>query len=103
MTSGQVPVWEVSRESVVWVGPISVLINGVAATSNVKFTLLPRYQRPVATDWLAPVVDPGGSGSWGVLAVPVPSAMDQGIWAQITDNPNIPVIEPDEIGWVRRT
>lgn len=103
------PTWRMPRESKEWVGPISVAItvDGVTVPVDqaaVRFAVLPRRTRPNpdGTDWLAPVVEPGGTYI-GVQADPVAGYSELGIWAKVSDDPEIPVLEPDDVGYLVRT
>jgi hypothetical protein len=69
----------------------------------IQFAVLPRPQRPVDTDWTTPVADPDGGSGVGVQALPVTAYVALGIWAKFTDDPNVPVLEPDEVGYLTRT
>jgi hypothetical protein len=101
--------WLVARESKEWVGPITITatVNGGTPVTidpaEIQFAVLPRGQRPVDTDWTAPVADPDGGTAVGVQADPVTAYAAMGIWAKFTDDPNVPVLEPDEIGYLTRT
>jgi hypothetical protein len=107
VTTPTATTWKIPRESKEWVGPITVTItvNGVTTTvdpSEVKFAVLPKGRRPAPTDWAAPIAEPGGDGI-GVQADPAAGYGWFGIWAQITDTPEIPVLEPDDVGHILRT
>lgn len=103
-----VETWKIPRESKEWVGPITVTVDGAVTTTNIKIAILPNGIRPTAPDWKTPDVDPDppatapgamvGPGTTFVLAHGL-----YGIWVQITDTPEIPVIEPGDVGFIRIT
>jgi hypothetical protein len=99
--------WNVARESAEWCGPIVCTFTDSTgqpvAAGVVEFAVLPRDTRPLETDWQAPYVDPDGSGAFGVWLAPVTGYTRLGIWARDTDNPEAPVLEPSDVGYVTRT
>lgn len=58
-----ITVWNLPYESVEWIGPLTVLANGVA-TGNFKVCLLADGVRPIDTDWIDPTPD---GADWGVM------------------------------------
>lgn len=99
--------WRKARESADWVGPIACTLTdrstGLPVPQNVKFAVLPKGTRPAAADWAVPYPDPDGTAGIGVWQGPVDAYQHLGIWAMDTDNPEIPVLEPDDVGWIIRT
>lgn len=97
--------WRVARESAEWVGPVTVTATAAGTPvdpGNVQFAVVADNTRPTADDWAAPYVEPGGT-ALGVWASPVTGYQKLGIWVKITDAPEIPVLEPGEVGWLVRT
>lgn len=99
--------WRIARESVEWVGPITVRVinrrTGRPVAPNVMIAVLPRGLRPSSGDWLTPDPDPDGTGGLGYLTPIVATAQYYGIWAKDVDSSETPVLEPDEVGWLQRT
>lgn len=99
--------WRLTRETAEWAGPIVLSITdgqGVPVTDDViKFAVMPRYHRPTEDDWADPYLDPEGSGALGVLANPVDGYGMYGIWVKVSDDPETPVLQPSEVGWILRT
>lgn len=98
--------WSIARESKEWVGPITVTatVDGEPVDidpASLAFAVLPIQQRPTDTDWTAPVTEPGGTGI-GVQADPTEQPGLYGIWARITDSPEIPVLDPSTVGQIYR-
>lgn len=99
--------WQLPRESLEWVGPIVVTktdaATGEPVTDPVQFAFLQPGQRPEESDWADPYLDPDNTGNLGILAEPVGSRSFWGIWARVQGNPEVPVLDPDTVGWVQRT
>jgi hypothetical protein len=94
----------IPRESTEWVEvDVTVTADGQPVTDPVEFALVPRYTRPTSGDWFAPVADPDGSGKVGIQLDPVTSYGRFGIWVRVTDTPEVPVLEPSDVGWITRT
>lgn len=55
-----IQVWRVAVESSVWVGPLSVMFNGVETTYDWKTQLVLRGDFPDDGDWTDPLDDPLG-------------------------------------------
>ena len=69
-----ITVWDLPYESSEWIGPLTVIVNGVA-TGNFKVCLLADGVRPTVNDWIDPtpdgadygvMYDAKGKGSWRV-------------------------------------
>lgn len=109
MTASVTPVEEISlaREGKEWFAvSITRNVNGTSTPvdpAELQFALLPLGVRPSETDWFTPVVDPDSSGAVGIQLEPVTGEQSLGIWAQITTATERPVLEPREVGYVKRT
>lgn len=100
------PVVKVSREATVWLGPIAVARTDamtIPITEGVSFALLPRGDRPGDDDWADAVVDPAGTGALGLMLEPVDAYGEFGVWVKVTAEDETPVLQPYEVGFVRRT
>lgn len=107
MTTIAVQQWTLPRESNEWVGPIVVTKTdagtGLPVTDPVTFAVLPVGTRPLAGDYHTPVADPDGGSAIGVTAGVVASRGIWGIWAKVTGASEQPVLEPNQVGLIRRT
>jgi len=102
------PVWKFARESTnVFAGPLTLTVtanNTPVDNADVKFAVLPAQQRPIDTDWTAPVANPDtGVGGVGVVLDAVSTAGLYGWWVQVTVSGAVDVLEPPEVAWVART
>lgn len=111
--------WELPRESNEWVGPIDitkyVASTGDPVTDPVKFAVLPAGTRPGRptldptnpANWVAPwadaVVDPDLTGDIGVQPGSVASPGTWGIWAVCIGASEQPVLDPSQVGFIKRT
>lgn len=116
MTSCETTVetWELPRESNEWVGPIDITLTAdgatVPITSNVYFAVLaPGVRPPVpgsgtpSAPWALAVDEPGVGTALGVTAAPVASPATYGIWATAIGASEQPVLQPNEVGFIKRT
>ena len=87
--------WNLPRETIEWVGPVTVTADGEPATA-VELALLPLGTRPAGDVWQAPLVLDGGQG----LLVNGLAPDRYVLWARVTDAPETPVLE---VGTVRVT
>jgi hypothetical protein len=89
------------------VGPITVAVTAggsPVAGADIEFAVLPRGVRPVEIDWQPPDLDPDPPGTaLGVFVDPVLAYGRWGIWIRVTDTPEIPVLEPSQVGWIVRS
>lgn len=99
-------VWQLDIADSDWVGPIdtTALMNGfpVPITSGVQFAVT-SARRPADADWQPPVLDPGGSGKYGVSIAPVTGLQTQGIWARYVVGDRAVYLGPAEVGSIKRT
>lgn len=100
-------VWRVPRESVEWVGPIvaSVIDRSslLPVTLNMQIAVMPRGKRPGDDDWITPDADPDGTDGLGYMTAAVAGYQHLGFFAKDIDNPETPVLEPVDVGWLIRT
>lgn len=103
--------WRVNRASIEWVGGFVVTAtknNGVPIVinpANLKIAYLPRGTQPTGEldpAWQALTVEPGGT-RYGYMTPVVSTYIDGGFWIWVTDTPEKPIREPDQVGWLVRT
>lgn len=80
------------RETVEFV-PVTITVDGVAVTSGVQFCVIPAYDGDRPTVWSAATVLGNRIGFMTntLTATKFPATFR--VWAQVTDSPEVPVID----------
>lgn len=99
--------WRLARESAEWVGPIVCTLTRLDGTvvpmTSVQFAVLLKGVRAVIADFANPYLNPDGTGEFGVFVAAVSTPAVYGIWAKTANSLETDWLEPDQVGYIRRT
>lgn len=86
--------WTLPRETVEWVGPVTITHEG-EPVGTFELALLPRALRPTESDWAAPTDLEGQAGY--LINTPLDPGVHR-LWARVPGVPETPVL--DDVGTV---